>query len=52
MGTNIKEQGFESLIINHLVTQNGFEQGESSDYNREYAIDETRLLRFFRRDSN
>lgn len=46
MFANIKEQGLETLIINHLVTQNGYEQGESSDYNREYAIDETRLLKF------
>ncbi|MGG3284388.1 type I restriction endonuclease subunit R [Paenibacillus solani] len=46
MKTNINEQGFESLIINYLVVQNGFEQGENADYNREYAIDEARLLRF------
>lgn len=46
MVTDIREQGFESLIINYLVTQNGFERGENADYNREYAIDETRLLRF------
>ncbi|MGG3455149.1 type I restriction endonuclease subunit R [Paenibacillus rhizolycopersici] len=46
MSTNTKEQGFETQIIKHLITQNGFEQGENADYNREYAIDETRLLRF------
>jgi type I restriction enzyme R subunit len=46
MGTNTKEQGFESLIIDYLITQNGFEQGENTDYNREYTIDETRLFRF------
>lgn len=46
MPTNTKESGFETLIINHLVTQNGFEQGDNSDFNREYAIDEARLFRF------
>ncbi|NLB61312.1 MAG: type I restriction endonuclease subunit R, partial [Clostridiales bacterium] len=46
MPTNLKESGFETLIVNHLVTQNGFEQGENYDFNREYAVDETRLFRF------
>jgi len=44
--TNTKENGFEALIVKWLVEQNGYEQGNNSDYNREYAIDETRLLRF------
>jgi type I restriction enzyme R subunit len=44
--TDTTERGFESLIINYLVTKNGFEQGLSTDYNCEYAIDESRLLRF------
>ena len=26
--------------------QNGYEQGTNADYNRDYAIDETRLFRF------
>ena len=46
MTTNTKESGFESLIVNWLVKQNGYEQGTNSDYNKEYAIDETRLFRF------
>ncbi len=46
MPTNTKEQGLETLIINHLVNTNGFEQGQNSDYNKDYAIDETRLIRF------
>lgn len=44
--TNTKENGLEALIVKWLVEQNGYEQGTSADYNREYAIDETRLLRF------
>nr|DAJ91367.1 MAG TPA: type I site-specific restriction-modification system protein [Caudoviricetes sp.] len=46
MPTNTKESGFETLIIDWLATQNGFEQGENADYNRDYAFDETRLFRF------
>lgn len=44
--TNTKESGLESLIVKWLVEQNGYEQGTNVDYNREYAIDETRLFRF------
>ncbi len=46
MSTNIKEQGFETLIINHLVNVNGYEQGANENYNKDYAIDETRLFHF------
>lgn len=44
--TNTKESGLESLIVKWLVDQNGYEQGANADYNRDYAIDETRLFRF------
>lgn len=44
--TNTRESGLESLIVDWLVNQNGYEQGSNADYNREYAIDETRLFRF------
>ena len=44
--TNTKESGLESLIVKWLVDQNGYEQGTNADYNRDYAIDETRLFRF------
>jgi type I restriction enzyme R subunit len=46
MTTNTKESALEDLIINSLVQDNGYEQGSNEDYNRNYAIDETRLLRF------
>ena len=46
MPTNTRENGFESLIVNWLVNQNHYEQGANSDYNQDYAIDETRLFRF------
>ena len=44
--TNTKESGLESLIVKWLVEQNGYEEGTNSDYNKEYAVDETRLFRF------
>lgn len=46
MPTNTKESGLETLIVDWLVNQNGYEQGSNADYNRDYAIDETRLFRF------
>lgn len=44
--TNIKESGLEALIVKWLVGQNGYEEGNNTDYNKEYAIDEARLFRF------
>ncbi|MCL2321192.1 MAG: DEAD/DEAH box helicase family protein, partial [Oscillospiraceae bacterium] len=46
MPTNTKESGLETLITNWLVMQNSYDLGTSSDYNRDYAIDELRLFRF------
>lgn len=46
MPTNTKEQGLETLIINWLCQHNGYEQGTNADYNKDYAVDETRLFRF------
>ena len=46
MPANIRESGLEDIIVQHLLTANGYEQGSNEDYCREYAIDETRLFRF------
>ena len=46
MAVNIKENGFETLIVDWLTQHNDYEQGENADYNREVAVDETRLFRF------
>ncbi len=46
--TNTKESGLESLIVKWLVEQNGYEEGNNDEYNKEYAVDETRLFRFLR----
>lgn len=48
MSTNTKESGLETLIVEYLVNNNGYEQGTNSDYNKDYAIDEIRLLRFLK----
>ena len=47
--TNTRENGFEALIVDYLVNQNGYEQGSNDDYNKEYAIDELRLFKFLNR---
>ena len=44
--TDKTEKGFETIIVNWLVEQNGYESGTNDDYNKEYAVDETRLFRF------
>lgn len=46
MFTNTQENGIEALIVKWLVEDNGYEEGSNADYNKEYAIDETRLFRF------
>ena len=46
MPSNIKENGFETLIVNSLVNDNGYEQGSTTEYNKDYAVDEGRLFRF------
>ena len=46
MPSNTKENGFETLIVDTLVNSNGYEQGITTEYNKQYAIDEDRLFRF------
>ena len=46
MPTNTRENGFETLICDYLVNNNGFELGNTAEYNKDYAIDEGRLFRF------
>lgn len=46
MPTNIKENGFETLIVDSLTTENAYEQGTNATYNVTYAVDEERLFRF------
>ena len=46
MPTDISEKGLETTIIDHLTMHNGYEQGDTIGYNKDYAIDEERLFRF------
>jgi type I restriction enzyme R subunit len=46
MPTNTREAGLEDLIVDYLVQHNGYEQGVNKDFNRDYAVDESRLFRF------
>ncbi|TGE31461.1 DEAD/DEAH box helicase family protein [Desulfosporosinus sp. Sb-LF] len=46
--SNTKEDGLENLIVNWLVNNNNFEQGQNADFNKDYAIDEFRLFRFLK----
>jgi len=47
--TNTKESGLESLIVAHLVRENGYEEGANADYSETFAVDEARLFRFLRK---
>lgn len=46
MFTNVKEEGLEDIIVEHLVESNGYELGNTKDYNLDFAVDEVRLIRF------
>lgn len=37
MATNMKENGFETMIVKYLVENNHYEEGSNSDYNKIYA---------------
>ena len=34
MATNMKENGFETLIVRYLVDKNHYEEGLNSEYNK------------------
>jgi type I restriction enzyme R subunit len=44
--TDTSEKGLESLIIESLVTEAGYLQGRSEDYDRDHAIDLAKLTTF------
>lgn len=46
--TNTSEAGLESLIVKWLVEQNHYEQGKSTDFDKSYALEPSRLLRFLK----
>lgn len=44
--TDTSEKGLESLIVNSLVNDNGYALGTSKDFEREYALDLSKLSAF------
>ena len=46
MPSNTRENGFETLIVDSLVKEAHYEQGVTTEYNKDYAVDEVRLFRF------
>ncbi len=48
MVTDTSEKGLETLIVESLVNEAAYQQGESSDYDRDHAVDLTKLLAFLK----
>lgn len=46
--TDTSEKGLETLIVESLVGEAGYVQGESSEYDRDHAVDLAQLLAFIR----
>ena len=44
--TDTSEKGLETLIVESLVNEAGYVQGESSDYDRDHAVDLAQLAAF------
>ena len=49
MSTDTSEKGLETLIIESLVNEAGYQQGTPQDYNREFAIDIPKLFQFLQK---
>ena len=46
--TDMTENGLETIMVEYLRDHNGYEQGQSSDFDREYTLDPGRVERFIR----
>lgn len=46
--SDTSEKGLETLIVESLVNEAGYQQGTIEDYDREHAVDLTKLLTFLR----
>ena len=44
--TDTSEKGLESIIVNSLVEDAGYVQGDPQDFDREHAVDLAKLLKF------
>lgn len=46
--TDMTEKGLETIMVEYLRDHNGYEQGRSADFDREYTLDPGRVERFIR----
>ena len=46
MPTDISEKALETLLVNTLCGEHGYEQGVSDDYNKDFGFDTERVKRF------
>ena len=44
--TDTSEKGLEALIVRSLIDEGGYAAGDSQDYDREHAVDTTKLFAF------
>ncbi|HOD39066.1 MAG: Type I restriction enzyme EcoR124II R protein [bacterium ADurb.Bin243] len=44
--TDMSEKGLETIIVNSLISDAGYVQGDPKDYDREFAIDLPKLIEF------
>jgi len=48
MTSDISEKGLESIIVNSLITEAGYQQGAGIDYDRDHAVDIVKLSTFIK----
>lgn len=46
MPTDISEKGLETILVEYLRDKQGYEQGVSDDYKKQYGVDTDRVKRF------
>ncbi len=46
MPTDISEKGLETILVTCLRDKQGYEQGDSHDYNKDFGVDTERVKRF------
>lgn len=44
----MSEEGFETMIVQELVAENGYEEGSNDTYDMHYCLDTERLFRFLK----
>ena len=49
--TDTSEKGLESIIVGSLVTEAGYIQGNTSNYDRDHAVDIPNLVSIRQRDT-